>query len=240
MPGKPYGLGHYEFITSSSTRGSPRLLQQAVGCRVQGRMPTSCRVSEEPSDGGLADFLCGHKRAFVGPQDETSPTAARQSSTAKRLFWGPSSATRGGVGLPAWSPQEQTRGASAWAPSQQGLQLDRRQRPHWLDNAELDSSSLARAASPVVASSEPTSIPSWALCSYDCLSLWNSLFGKTFRFFFITNRKWAREKQLAKIKFRFVCRPQKSSETFLQWMFLRNESKRIHRQLFEMWMGEKS
>jgi len=44
-------------------------------------------------------ILCGREQAFLGPKDKTAIIAARQSSTAELLFGGPSSATRGGVGL---------------------------------------------------------------------------------------------------------------------------------------------
>jgi hypothetical protein len=108
-------------------------------------------------------------------------------------------------GFQPWLPQEQTHGACAWVLRQQGSQLGWRPRPYWLEDAELTSSSLAEAASPVVASSELTNVPSWAGCAHDCLSCWNSLFGKTFQFFFIANGKWARKKQLTKIKFCFLC-----------------------------------
>jgi len=60
---------------------------------------------------------------------------------------------------------------------------------------------MAEAASLVVASSKPTSVPSWARHSHDCLSRWNSRSGKMFQFFFVANGKWARKKQLQKQNF---------------------------------------
>jgi hypothetical protein len=55
--------------------------------------------------------------------------------------------------------QEQAHGASAQVPSQWGAQSGCRQRPHQLDNVELDGSNKAEAACQVKASSKPTSIP---------------------------------------------------------------------------------
>ncbi len=62
------------------------------------RMPTSCRVYKNLLVGDWP-ILCGRERAFQGPPRTSQRIAARQSSTAKKSFWGPQSATRGGVGL---------------------------------------------------------------------------------------------------------------------------------------------
>jgi hypothetical protein len=99
MPGKPTGLGHYEFIQDSSSRGSPRLLQQVVDFWVQERRPAA--VSPRAFCWKIGRILHGRKQAFVGPPGQSKPHCAHRSSTATSLFCGPPSATCGRVGLPA-------------------------------------------------------------------------------------------------------------------------------------------
>jgi hypothetical protein len=85
-----------------------------------------------------------------------------------------------------------------------------------------------------VASSKLTVVPTTAFLIGTAFLVRRSVF------FLIANGKWARKKQLAKIKFHFVFRLPTLSKTFLQRMFLRNESDWIRHQLFEMQMGKKS
>jgi hypothetical protein len=56
---------------------------------------------QEPFDGKLAEFCAAASKPLWDLQDETSSIAAHQSSTAKRLFCGPPSATGSRVGLAA-------------------------------------------------------------------------------------------------------------------------------------------
>ncbi len=58
-----------------------------------------------------------------------------------------------------WSLQELAHGANARVQSRWGAQSGCRQRPHQLDNVELDGSNKAEAACQVKASSKPTSVP---------------------------------------------------------------------------------
>ncbi len=197
LPGKPNVLRHYEFIELPSTEALQEL-QQAVGCCLQ-----ECRQAAVFSSTfwwGIGRFLRSCKQAFLEPEDKTAIIAAHQSLTAELLFQGSSSATRGGARplaliAPKANPWCECVSVKPW-----GLQSSCRPMPNPPDDAELVSSSMAEAASPVMAGREPTSIPSWASHSHDCLSRWNSRSGKTFWFFFVANGKWAHKKQLAKIK----------------------------------------
>jgi hypothetical protein len=197
-------------------------------------------ISQRTFRRGIGQFCAATSEPSWDPKKRQPSSLHANHWRLSVFFKDPQALLAAESGFWPWLPQERTRGASMWAPSQRGLQSGCWQRPYQLNNAELVNSSMAEAASPVVASSEPTSVPSWARRSHDCLSRWNSRSGKTFRFFFIANRKWVCKKQLTKIKFPFICRLRKSSETFLQWMFSRNESKRIRCQSFEMQMGKKS
>ncbi len=125
-------------------------------------MPTSCQVYKNLLVGDWP-ILCVREQAFQGPPRTSQGIAACQSSTEKKSFQGPRSATCGRVGLWPWRLQEQAHGASAWAPSRWGAQSGRRQRPRQLDVVELDSSNKAQAAHQVEASSKPTSIPTLSM-----------------------------------------------------------------------------
>jgi hypothetical protein len=122
-------------------------------------MPTSCRAYKNLLMGDWP-ILCSCKQALKGPPRTRQHIAARQSSMAKNSFRGPWSATCHGVGLVTLK----TPRASPWcehasAKLRWGAQSGCRQRPHQLDNVELDSSNKAEAAHQVKASSKPTSIP---------------------------------------------------------------------------------
>jgi hypothetical protein len=103
MPGKPTGLGHYEFIQELFHQRLTKTTTTS-GWLSYTRMPTSRRVSQEPSDGRLAEFCAAPSKPLWDPQDKTSPIATRRSLTAKHLFCRPSIATCGGAGLPALIP----------------------------------------------------------------------------------------------------------------------------------------
>jgi hypothetical protein len=77
----------------------------------------------------------------------------------KILFEDPEVLLAAELGLWPWRLQVQAHGASAQALSWWGAQSCCRQRPHQLDDVELDGSSKAEAACQVEASSKPTSVP---------------------------------------------------------------------------------
>ncbi len=187
LPGKPNSLQHYEFIELLSPEALQEL-QQAVGCCFHTRMPTSYRFSRI-FWWGIGQFCAAASEPSWDPKSN-QPTLLHANCWWRSFFlMDPQALFAAESSFRPWSPPERTRGASAWAPSRWGLQSGHQQMPHQLDDAELDSSIMAEAASPVMASSKPTSVPSWARCSHDCLSRWNSCSGKTFRFFFLCKQK---------------------------------------------------
>ncbi len=169
-----------------------RLLQQAVGCQVQECQPAA--VSPIAFWWGIGRILRPQASLLGTPKMKQAPLLHANHWWQRVFFADPQAPLAAESGFWPWSPQEQTRGMCVWVPSQQGSQSGWRPRPYRINDAKLDSSSLAEAASSVVASSKPTSIPSWAHRLHDCLSCWNSLFSQTFQFFFIANGKWARKK----------------------------------------------
>ncbi len=105
-------------------------------------------------------ILCSRKQAFQGPPRTRQRVAAPQSSMAKHSFWGLWNSTPGGVGLVTLkTPRASPWGGIARAPSRWGAQSGRRQRPHQLEDVELDGSNMVEAARQVKASSKPTSVP---------------------------------------------------------------------------------
>ena len=104
-------------------------------------------------------ILCGREQSFQGLPRTSQRIAARPSSTAKNLFEDPKVPLAAESSSWPWRLQDQAHGASARAPSWWGAQSGCRQRPHQLDDVELDSSSKAEAAGWVRASSKPTSVP---------------------------------------------------------------------------------
>jgi hypothetical protein len=120
---------------------------------------------------------------------------------AKILFEDPKVPLAAESGLWPWRLQEQAHGASAQAPSQWGAQSGHQQRPRQLDNVELDSSSKAEAACQVRTSSKPTSIPMLGMSLPRLPFSWEQLFCRGISKIFVTNKKWDRKKQLAKINF---------------------------------------
>ena len=115
-------------------------------------------------------ILCSRGQAFQGLPRTSQRIAAHQSLMAKILFTDPEVLLAAELGSWPWRLQEQARGASARAPSWWGAQSGCRQRPHQLDDVELDGSNKAEAACQVRASSKPTSVPmlgmSFCLFSY--------------------------------------------------------------------------
>ncbi len=107
----------------------------------------------------------------------------------------------------------------ARAPSRWGAQSGHRQRPHQLDDVELDGSNKAEAARQVnQAASQPASQRQVCLFQ-DCLFLQEQPFRQGVSKNFIENEKWDREKNLTKIKFHFIGHLCTSLETCLQRMF---------------------
>jgi hypothetical protein len=99
LPGKPNGPQHYEFIELPSPEALQNYSKRLIvvfkqECRQAAEFLKNLLMGDWP-------ILCGCEQAFLGPKDKTAIIAARQSLTAELLFEGPSSATRGGVGLPA-------------------------------------------------------------------------------------------------------------------------------------------
>ncbi len=142
----------------SFNRGSTRTTTSWGPIVFKTRMPTSCRVYKNLLMGGWP-ILCSLEQAFKGPARTRQNITTCQSSTAKKSFPGPWSATRGRVGLMTLK----TPRASPWCerPSAEPMGS-----PVWwsaeasqLDDVELDSSNKAEAARQVKASSKPTSVP---------------------------------------------------------------------------------
>jgi hypothetical protein len=106
----------------------------------------------------LADFVWPRASLPRTTKDETT-YCCTPIIDGKKLFKDPEVLLTAELGSWPWWLQEQARGASARAPSQWGAQSGCRQRPHQLDNVELDGSNKAEAACQVEASSKPTSIP---------------------------------------------------------------------------------
>ncbi len=135
----------------------------------------------------------------------------------KILFKDPEVLLATELGLWPWRLQEQARGASARAPW--GAQSGHRQRPHQLDDVELDGSNKAEAARQVKASSKPTSVLTLGM-SFPRLTFLVGIAVQPRRVkFFVENEKWDREIKLVKIILRFIRCLRTSSETCLQWMF---------------------
>ncbi len=84
----------------------------------------------------------------------------------KKLFKDPEVLLTAELGSWPWRLQEQARGASGLAPSRWGAQSGCRQKPHQLDDVELDGSNKAEAACQVEASSKPTSVPTLGMMSF--------------------------------------------------------------------------
>ncbi len=91
-------------------------------------------------------------------QEQASTLLHANHQWQKNLFEEPEVLIAAELGSWPWRLQEQAHGASARAPSQWGAQSSRWQRPHQLDNVELDSSNKAEAACLVKASSKPASL----------------------------------------------------------------------------------
>ncbi len=165
-------------------------------------------------------ILCGHEQAFQGPPRTRQRIAARQSLTAKKnLFENPEVLLAAELGLWPWRLQEQAHGASARVPSRWEAQPGCWQRPHQLDNVELDSSNKAEAAHQVKANSEPTSVPTLGMSLPRLPFPVGAAVPPRRLIFFVENKKWDRKKKLTKIKFGFIGRLCTLLETCLQWMF---------------------
>ncbi len=139
-------------------RGSTRTTTSRGPIVFKTRMLTSYRVHKNIWMGDWP-ILCSREQAFQGPPRMRQRIAAHWSLMAKILFENPEVLLVAELGLWPRRLQEQARGASARAPSQWGAQSGHRQRPHQLDDVELDGSNKAEAALQVKASSKPTSIP---------------------------------------------------------------------------------
>jgi hypothetical protein len=154
----PSGLWHYEFI-AQLLQGLYKNANMLPSRHT--RMPTSWGFFVKNLLVGDWPILCGRERAFQGPPRTSQCITAHQSLTAKTNFFkDPKVPLMAELSSWPWRLQEQAHGASAQAPSQwDGAQSGRRQRPHQLEDIELDSSNKAEAAHQVRASSKPTSIP---------------------------------------------------------------------------------
>ena len=123
------------------------------------RIPTSCKIFQEPSDGRLANFVRPRASLPRTTKDETAYCCTPIIDVRKILFEDPEVLLAEEVGSWPWRLQEQAHGVSARAPSRWGAQSGCQQRPLQLDNVKHDSSNKAEAAHQVKASSKPTSVP---------------------------------------------------------------------------------
>ncbi len=121
-------------------------------------MLISCQVYKNLLVGDWP-VLCGREQVFQG-LPRTSQHIARHADHQwqKILFKDPEVLLAAELCLWPWRLQEQAHGASARAPSQWEAQSGHWQRPHQLDNVELDSSNKAEAARLVEASSKLASL----------------------------------------------------------------------------------
>ncbi len=139
-------------------RGSTRMTTSQGLIVFKTRMLTSCQVYENLLVGDWP-ILCSGEQTFQGPPRTRQCIAARWSLTAIFFFKDPEVPLVAELGSWPWRLQEQAHGASAQAQSQWGAQSGCWQRPHQLDDVELDGSNKAEAAHQVEASSKPTSVP---------------------------------------------------------------------------------
>ena len=155
MPGKPIGLGHYEFIVALLPE-APQDYSKRLVVLFSSKTANKLPFLGKSSDGRLAKFCAAVSKPLWDPKGRQTPLLPANHRRRSVFFEVPQALLAGESGFRPWLPQERTRGASARARSQQGLQSGHQQRPYWLGDAELICSSLAEAASLVVASSEPT------------------------------------------------------------------------------------
>ncbi len=153
----PSGLWHHEFIAYLLQRldkNDNKLRAWDFQDKNADKLPSL----QEPSGRRLAGFV--RPRASLPRTTKNKPAhcTACWSSMAKILFKDPEVLLAAELCLWPWRLQEQAHGASVRVPSRWGAQSGHWQRPHQLDNVELDSSNKAEAAGLVEASSKPASL----------------------------------------------------------------------------------
>jgi hypothetical protein len=154
----PNGSWHYEFIAYISTEAQQEW-QQAEG-RLFSRQ--ECRQAAKFTRTfwwEIGQFFAAASEPSKDHQGQESVLLNTDHRWQKILFRDPEVLLAAELGSWPCRLQEQARGASARAPSRWGAQSGHRQRPHQLEDVELDGSNKAEAACQVKASSKPTSIP---------------------------------------------------------------------------------
>ncbi len=153
----PNSSWHYEFIAYPSTEAQQEW-RQAKG---QLFSTQECRQAAEFTRTfwwEIGQFCSAASEPPKDHQGQDSVSLHANHQWQNNLFKDPEVLLVAKVGLWPWRLQEQARGVSVQALSRWGAQSGHRQRPHQLDNVELDGSTKAEAACQVEASSKPTSI----------------------------------------------------------------------------------
>ncbi len=183
------------------------------------RMPTSCQVYENLLVGDWP-ILCGREQAFQGPPRISQRIAARGSSTAKKIF----SRTPKCHLQRSWArdPEDSkskpmVRARERRADREPSLVVGRGH-ISWTMLSLMALTRQKQLAKSRQAASRPASQRQVCLFQ-DCLFSQEQPFRRGVSIFFVENKKWDREKQLAKMKFCLIGRLRTSSETCLQRMF---------------------
>ncbi len=182
------------------------------------RMLTSCQVYKNLLMGDQP-ILCGRKQAFQGPPRTRQRIAARQSLVAKIFLRTLKCYLRR-----SWARDPEN---SKSKPVVQGREHQADEEPSlvvgrghisWTMLSLMALTRQKQLAKSWQASSQPASQRQVCLFQ-DCLFSWEQPFRQGVSIFFVENKKWDHEKQLAKMKFCIIGCLRTLSETCLQQMF---------------------
>ncbi len=148
-----HGLSFYRLQRLNKNNDKPR-----ADC-FQDKNANKPLSSREPSGRRLANFVRPRVSLPRTTKDKPAYRCMPIIDGKKNIFKDPQVPLAVELGSWPWRLQEQAHGASARAQSQWGTQFGHRQRPHQLEDVELDGSNKAEAACQVKASSNLTSIP---------------------------------------------------------------------------------
>ncbi len=154
----PNGSWHYEFIAYPSTEAQQEQ-RQAEGRLFSRQECWQATKFTRTFWWEIGRFCAAASEPAKDHQGWDSILLHADHQGQNNLFEDPEVLLTAELGSLSWRHQEQACGASARAPSWWGAQSGHRQRPHQLDDVELDGSNKAESAHKVEASSKPTSIP---------------------------------------------------------------------------------